>query len=71
MHPIDTPVYAGQRNRLHGIIQGTEYYHDPEEPDATKRCGKTYHVRVGNPCVEGFLTPDLHQISTVRVRDLF
>jgi len=69
MLPIEAPEYAGQRNRLHGIIKGTEFVH-LEEPDASKRCGRTYHTKPGNPMIEGVLTTDLHYLARIKLSDL-
>lgn len=68
-YPIDSPEYSKARRRLERFIRGRREIH-MEEPEYPGRNGKTFHVRPGNPCVEGFLPPELHLISTVRVRDL-
>lgn len=69
-YPIEVPEYIPMKNRLHGVLQGTEYYHNPEELDASKRKGRTWHTSPGNPCAEGFLSPDLRHLSLARLRDL-
>jgi len=68
-YPIDSPEYATQRRRLQGIIRGKHMIH-AEEPDASKKKGRTWYTSPGNPCAEGFLPQGLRHISLARVRDL-
>ena len=69
MYPIEAPEYAPMRRRLEGIIRGKPLMH-MEEPDVSLNKGATFHMRYGNPCIEGHLPADLHQLSVTKLSDL-